>query len=132
MQELISISTRSLDVLKGDLKDITIRTKDEAIDTLNIISAIDHAKPMIKDKCYKKLDTLVEPETKIYKATNGNTVRKVYQVERVYKPDATLSRLEKQLEKLNVKVADLKEKIKQRKSTLKYDEVVSSHYYKSV
>jgi len=119
MNELKIFSGQNLSTLKKELKNIKITTKDEAIDVINVLSAINAASDHIKKECYLKLDSCAD--RKCYSSSNGNEVRKVTKTMKHAIKDDYLLKLEK-------KLADLQEEIKDYKKALPVKEVTSRYY----
>lgn len=122
MNELKKVSETNLSSFKKSLKSIKINTRDEAIDILNFISAINSAEKEIKAECYKKLDSCADCE--YYESSNGNQVKRYERTSLVVEEDEYLRQLNKRLELL-------KEEIKDYKKTLPKKEI-KSHYYQSI
>lgn len=122
MNELKKASETNLSSFKKSLKSIKVNTRDEAIDILNFVSAINSAEKEIKAECYKKLDSCADCE--YYESSNGNQVKKYERTTLIVEEDEYLKALQERLEAL-------KEEIKDYKKVLPTKEA-KSHYYKSI
>jgi len=122
MNELKKASETNLSSFKKSLKSIKVNTRDEAIDILNFVSAINSAEEEIKAECYKKLDSCADCE--YYESSNGNQVKKYERTTLIVEEDEYLKALQERLEALKEEIKDYKKVLPTKK--------VKSHYYKSI
>lgn len=127
MKDVINLDPKiTLPEVKKNLRELKITKKDDAINILNLLSAIGSAEKSLKEKAYKKLDECAECE--VYESSNGNMVQKVEFSRKTFISDEYLEELLLQKKEIDQQIKDYKKELEDRKQfTIK-----TGRYYKSV